>query len=92
MKTSELIAILERMRDKHGDLPVWCTWEGVVRKIGSIYRTDLNVPEWFDKDGRRVWRPVEVDALVIDAEEQGPVVGTPEEDIGYLMASDDASR
>jgi hypothetical protein len=45
MKTSELIAILEGMRDKHGDLPVWCTWEGVVRQIGSIYSADCAVPE-----------------------------------------------
>jgi hypothetical protein len=37
VKTSELIAILQGYLDKHGDLEVEATWEGVFRPI-AVYR------------------------------------------------------
>jgi hypothetical protein len=86
MNISELVAILQDMQAKHGDLPVQCTWETIFRQIGSIYRDDVSVMRWVDEGGRREYRLIEQTALVIDADGAWPDDDVPEEHIGYKIA------
>lgn len=37
MKATELIAILQRAVEEHGDRDVLCTWESITPEIASIY-------------------------------------------------------
>ena len=44
MLISELEAQLKSFREKHGDLLVFPTWEGVFTDINSVYRSKPGIP------------------------------------------------
>jgi hypothetical protein len=59
MKVSELIAVLQRRLEKHGDLEVLTTWEGTVQEIepNSVYKERDALVLFIDADGNSSVNP-----------------------------------